>query len=81
MFMLGRGVNPEGRLQKPTKDKVEANFIQARKGNLKGVCGFSFVEYEKAFDAMHSEESATSFGAQEGGSFSSLSIRNHPQVP
>ncbi len=33
MFMLGRSVNPEGYLQKPTEDKVEANIIQARKGN------------------------------------------------
>ena len=34
MFMLEPGVGSEGCLQKPTGDKVEANFIQARKGTL-----------------------------------------------
>ena len=79
MFMLEPGVNSEGCLQKPTKDKVEANFIQARKGKLRGVCGFCFVEYKETFDVMHSEESTTSFGTQESGGFSSLPIHSHPQ--
>ena len=45
--MLEPSVSPEGYLQKPTKDKVEANFIQARKGNLRGFVVFVLSNTKK----------------------------------